>query len=112
MSVEARQLAVAHLRATIRSASASIATALDSVVAAIDALYAEQPMTEAPNVGPLLTIDEAAAIVGMSRDTLDEYARKGTLVSVVLPSGRGDREMRRFLGSDLNAFMLRYRKAA
>jgi len=109
---EEHRRAIAHLRATVDTASNSISAALNQVVEAVDAALSQAAPPETANSGRLLTIDEAAEIIGLSRETVDKHARKGTLASVVLPSASASRPMRRFLASDLEAFKLRYRRGA
>lgn len=62
---------------------------------------------------PLRTVRETAELLGVGETTVWELIRNGELISVKIPSGRGEgrRFMRRIEESEIQAFIERSRVA-
>lgn len=82
---------------------AAVVTALDALVVDRARQLVAEALAELGDPGRLLTLDQAAARLACSHDTVERWISDGRLSVVELPSATGERPLRRIRQADLAA---------
>jgi excisionase family DNA binding protein len=77
---------------------------LREIRAALSAMAEQLRLLRLP-LSPLLSVEEAAETLGVSRKTIDRLIADGRLPVVSIESGRGDQRIKRVQASDLQSFI-------